>query len=198
MEPIEAVPPSHSGATMVGGLTVIQTHVFSKQVWMPTSEDQGLLRLTHLWLCEGPSFGAQGSESKLWGLHPTLFQAEPDSTYTGDAGLTECLEVTEPPNCPCPYIPNWEQSSGMTELLLVDSRSLWHCTSPREYSWPWGNRVLELSVKLTETGSQGPAQVPSGSLAKASNRSHSRVSGIFSKPGCSGDECLVSAGEIFN
>lgn len=61
-----------------------------------------------------------------------------------------------------------------------------------------GKQGLEFSGKLTETGSQGPAQVPSGSLTKASRRSHSRVSGIFSKPGCSEGECLVSAGENFN
>lgn len=40
-------------------------------------------------------------------------------------------------------------------------------------------------------------QLP-GSLAKASGRLHSRASGIFRKPGCSGDECLVPASENFN
>lgn len=48
-------------------------------------------------------------------------------------------------------------------------------------------------MKLTETGSQGPAL-----WQKVSKRSHSRVSGTFMNSGCSGDECLVSASENFN
>lgn len=59
-------------------------------------------------------------------------------------------------------------------------------------------RILAFSVKVSETSSQGPARDPSGSLAKASGRLHSWASGIFRKPGCSEDECLVPASENFN
>lgn len=80
--------------------------------------------------------------------------------------------------------------------MLVNSRPVWHCMSPEEYSRPLGNRVLKnrvlFSAAVTAAGSLWPFGKGLQEVAQ------SRVSGTFRKPGCSRAECLVSAGENFN